>query len=53
MGLLRSEQLFERAKRLMPGGVNSPVRAFQPYPFFIKCAKGSRLMDVDGKEYID
>jgi glutamate-1-semialdehyde 2,1-aminomutase len=53
MGLLRSESLFEKAKRLMPGGVNSPVRAFQPYPFFTKCAKGSRLTDVDGKEYID
>jgi glutamate-1-semialdehyde 2,1-aminomutase len=53
MGLLRSEDLFEKAKRLMPGGVNSPVRAFQPYPFFTKCAKGSRLTDVDGREYID
>ena len=49
----RSEELFEKAKKLMPGGVNSPVRAFQPYPFFTKCAKGSRLTDVDGKEYID
>jgi glutamate-1-semialdehyde 2,1-aminomutase len=53
MGLSRSQELFERAKRLMPGGVNSPVRAFQPYPFFTKRAKGSRLTDVDGKEYID
>lgn len=49
----RSEQLFERAKKLIPGGVNSPVRAFQPYPFFTKWAAGSRLFDVDGKEYID
>lgn len=38
---------------LMPGGVNSPVRAFEPYPFFTKQAKGSRLIDVDDKEYID
>ena len=53
MGLSRSQELFERAKRLMPGGVNSPVRAFQPYPFFTKCGLGSRLTDVDGKEYID
>jgi glutamate-1-semialdehyde 2,1-aminomutase len=53
MDLSRSEQLFERAKKLMPGGVNSPVRAFQPYPFFTKCGLGSRLTDVDGKEYID
>lgn len=37
----------------MPGGVNSPVRAFAPYPFFTKSAMGSRLLDVDGKEYID
>ena len=37
----------------MPGGVNSPVRAFAPYPFFTKMAKGSRLTDVDGNEYID
>jgi glutamate-1-semialdehyde 2,1-aminomutase len=51
--LSRSEELFEKAKMLMPGGVNSPVRAFMPYPFFTKYAKGSRLTDVDGKEYID
>ena len=37
----------------MPGGVNSPVRAFEPYPFFVRSAKGSRLFDVDGNEYID
>lgn len=37
----------------MPGGVNSPVRAFQPYPFFATRARGSHLFDVDGKEYID
>jgi glutamate-1-semialdehyde 2,1-aminomutase len=51
--LTKSEELFKRAKRLIPGGVNSPVRAFQPYPFFSECGKGSRLFDVDGKEYID
>ena len=51
--LSRSEKLFERAKRLIPGGVNSPVRAFNPYPFFTKYARGSRIVDVDGKEYID
>jgi len=45
--------LFERAKKLIPGGVNSPVRAFEPYPFFTKQAKGSRITDVDGNEYID
>jgi glutamate-1-semialdehyde 2,1-aminomutase len=51
--LSRSKELFEKAKRSIPGGVNSPVRAFNPYPFFTKYAKGSRIVDVDGKEYID
>jgi glutamate-1-semialdehyde 2,1-aminomutase len=37
----------------MPGGVNSPVRAFQPYPFFTRWSAGSRIFDVDGGEYID
>jgi len=53
MGLSESRRLFEKAKALMPGGVNSPVRAFEPYPFFTRSAKGSRLTDVDGREYID
>jgi glutamate-1-semialdehyde 2,1-aminomutase len=48
-----SLSLFERAKRVSPGGVNSPVRAFDPYPFFVKRANGSKLFDVDGKCYID
>jgi glutamate-1-semialdehyde 2,1-aminomutase len=48
-----SECFFEKAKKLIPGGVNSPVRAFEPYPFFTKYAKGSRIFDVDGHEYID
>jgi glutamate-1-semialdehyde 2,1-aminomutase len=51
--LSESKRLFERAKKLIPGGVNSPVRAFEPYPFFTKSVKGSRLIDVDGKEYVD
>ena len=51
--MVKSEELFEKAKKLIPGGVNSPVRAFQPYPFFTKRAKGSHIFDVDGKEYID
>jgi glutamate-1-semialdehyde 2,1-aminomutase len=51
--MTRSERLYEKARKLMPGGVNSPVRAFLPYPFFTKRAKGSRLFDVDGNEYID
>lgn len=49
----RSKQLFEKAKKLIPGGVNSPVRAFEPYPFFTERAEGSRIVDVDGNEYTD
>lgn len=49
----RSHVLYERAKKLMPGGVNSPVRAFAPYPFFTHHAKGSKIVDVDDNEYID
>jgi glutamate-1-semialdehyde 2,1-aminomutase len=48
-----SKRLFEAARRIIPGGVNSPVRAFKPYPFFTKSAAGCRLTDVDGHEYID
>ncbi|MDR2719877.1 MAG: glutamate-1-semialdehyde 2,1-aminomutase [Nitrososphaerota archaeon] len=48
-----SQVLFERAKKTLPGGVNSPVRAFNPYPFFVKRAEGSKLFDVDSKVYID
>ncbi len=49
----RSEKLFSRAKERMPGGVNSPVRFYEPYPFFASRAKGSRIFDVDENSYID
>lgn len=52
----RSKKLFEEAKKLIPGGVNSPVRAFKAVggdPFFVKRARGSKIYDVDGNEYID
>jgi glutamate-1-semialdehyde 2,1-aminomutase len=49
----RSKIIYEKARKLMPGGVNSPVRAFEPYPFFTSRAKGSKLYDVDGNVYID
>ncbi|MBS4030833.1 MAG: glutamate-1-semialdehyde 2,1-aminomutase [Clostridiales bacterium] len=52
----RSKKLFAEAKEVMPGGVNSPVRAFKSVgmdPIFVAKAKGSRIIDVDGKEYID
>jgi glutamate-1-semialdehyde 2,1-aminomutase len=53
---LRSEVLFERAEQVIPGGVNSPVRAFRAVggtPRFIARAGGSRLWDVDGNELLD
>jgi len=52
----RSEELFERAKAVLPGGVNSPVRAFRAVggtPFFVARAAGARLTDVDGRTYLD
>jgi glutamate-1-semialdehyde 2,1-aminomutase len=51
--LNKSERLFERAKKVLPGGVNSPVRAFDPYPFFVEHAQGSKLYDADNNAYID
>ena len=52
-----SEKLFEEAKELIPGGVNSPVRAFksvgQDFPIFIKSAKGAYIFDEDWHKYID
>src|ERR1700710_2393230 len=52
----KSEQLFERAQRSIPGGVNSPVRAFKSVggtPVFMTNAKGAYLYDEDGNKYID
>src|SRR5438552_850265 len=52
----RSSELFDRAKRVLPGGVNSPVRAFRAVggtPFFVAHAHGSSIADVDGREYLD
>ena len=51
-----SSDLFARAQRVIPGGVNSPVRAFKSVgidPLFYERAKGSRVWDADGNEYID
>lgn len=51
-----SEELFERACKVIPGGVNSPVRAFRRLeraPFFVARAQGAHLWDEDGKQYID
>lgn len=54
--MTRSELLFEQAQLVMPGGVNSPVRACRSvgtYPRFLEKGLGSRVWDVDGNEYID
>ena len=56
MNRTQSEKLFAEALNYMPGGVNSPVRAFRAvggHPFFVNKAKGCRVWDVDGNEYID
>ena len=52
----KSKQAFKEAVTLMPGGVNSPVRAFKSVdmdPIFMERGKGSRIFDIDGNEYID
>lgn len=54
--MTESEKLFNEARRYVPGGVNSPVRAFKNVnknPVFIERGKGSKIYDVDGNEYID
>lgn len=48
-----SENLFKRSKEVMPGGISHNVHYFPPYPFSIKGAKGSKIWDVDGNEYVD
>ena len=56
MNWIKSERLYKKAEGLIPGGVNSPVRAFKAVggnPIFIDRAKGSRIYDVDGNTYID
>ena len=46
---MKSEELFNESKKFLPGGVDSPVRAYKPYPFFAESANGSKIVDVDGK----
>lgn len=56
MKTVKSRAYFKKAAALLPGGVNSPVRAFRAVggnPLFIQKAKGSKLYDVDGNEYVD
>ena len=56
MSTKRSSRLFERARQILPGGVDSPVRAFKSVgatPLFIRRASGARIEDIDGNRYID
>jgi glutamate-1-semialdehyde 2,1-aminomutase len=56
MNYSRSEKIYEEAQKYIPGGVNSPVRAFKSvglHPIFIERAKGSKVYDADGNGYID
>ncbi len=53
MNTEKSRKLFEEARKVLPGGVSSPVRAIKPYPFYTRWANGSRITDIDGNEYID
>src|SRR6056297_1763903 len=49
----RSRELYDRALSVMPGGVNSSVRATQPYPFFVDSGDGAHVIDADGNRYVD
>ncbi len=49
----KSEQMFRRASRVIPGGVHSNARYIKPYPLFFSRAEGKRIWDIDGNEYVD
>jgi len=49
----KSRRLYDKAKELLPAGVSYFIRYFEPYPFYTKEAKGSKIIDVDGNEYVD
>jgi glutamate-1-semialdehyde 2,1-aminomutase len=51
--LSKSEQMFERASKVIPGGVHSNARFLKPYPLFFSKAKGNKIWDIDGNEYVD
>jgi len=53
MNFEKSKSLYGEAVNLMPGGVSSPVRAVKPFPFYTARGVGSKIIDVDGNEYID
>jgi glutamate-1-semialdehyde 2,1-aminomutase len=49
----KSRELYDKAKKYLPAGVSYFIRHFEPYPFYTKEAKGSKIVDIDGNEYID
>ncbi|MCX8185350.1 MAG: aspartate aminotransferase family protein [Sulfolobales archaeon] len=49
----RSREVFEKSRRVLPGGVTYAIRYFKPYPLYIERAGGTRVWDVDGNEYVD
>lgn len=49
----KSRKLYGKAKKFLPAGVSYFIRHFEPYPFYTKEAKGSKIVDIDGNEYID
>ena len=51
--MAKSQKLFSDAKKVIPSGVNSPVRYIEPYPFFVKRSQGSSLWDEDGNKFLD
>jgi len=51
--LSRSKKLFSDARRVIPSGVNSPIRHFKPYPFFVRKSDGGSIWDADGRRYVD
>ena len=48
-----SKKLFDKAKKVLPAGVSYFIRFFEPYPFYVDWAKGSKIKDIDGNKYID
>jgi glutamate-1-semialdehyde 2,1-aminomutase len=52
-GRERSLRLWERAREVLPNGVSGAAKFYAPYPLFIRSARGSRVLDVDGNEYVD
>jgi len=48
-----SRAKFEEAKRILPGGVSYSIRYFDPYPIYVSRARGQKIWDLDGNEYVD